>query len=358
MKRIYAMAAILMCVGLLPGESQAQIRTRDPILPKWEELSPTFIKTGQAGFAFLALPTNARSAALAGAGVGLIGSAAGVFTNPATLAFLEGREAFFTHVQWIAQTSSEAGGFAWQIPSHGTLGLGVQSYDAGTFNRTEIDPDPAGNGYKDLGTFTTSNYAFSLAYGTKITDRFSVGAVAKFAHQDLGEGHVLIAGQQTTVDNSKNAFAVDLGTYFNTGFRNTVLAMSVQNFSQELKYQHEQFELPRNIRLGLLVDVLSLMGHTPVPHHLNLAFDVSNPIDFTERVLMGLEYTFQQAGSPIGFTGRAGYKTNHDTERFSLGGGIKYRTESGKGVTVDYAYKRFDSAYFSSVHIVSAGIDF
>ena len=135
------------------------------------------------------------------------------------------------------------------------------TYDAGTFNGTAIDPDPAGDGYTETGAFTTSNYAFSVAYGLTITDRFSIGANVKLASQNLGAGNVLIGGNRTTVDNSKTAFAVDLGTYFNTGFRNTVLAMTVQNYSQELTYQRESFELPRIFCLGLLVDVLSMMGN-------------------------------------------------------------------------------------------------
>lgn len=356
----WAAALTALFVGLMASTSEAQIRDLQPILPDGgsEELNPAFIKVGQSGFAFLKLPTNARSAALAGAGTGMIGSAAGVFTNPATLAFFDGREAFFTYVSWIANTKSQVAGAALNIPGRGTFGVGFVTYDAGTFNGTAIDPDPTGEGFTDTGTFTTSNYAFSVAYGLKITDRFSVGANVKLASQNLGTGNVLIGGNRTTVDNSKTAFAVDLGTYFNTGFRNTVLAMTVQNYSQELTYQRESFELPRNIRLGLLVDVLSMMGNLPVPHHLNLAFDVTNPVDFDEQVLIGLEYAFQAAGSPIGFSGRAGWKTNHDTESFAFGGGLKYLTESGRGVKIDYAYKLFDSNYFSSVHVISGAVDF
>ena len=354
-----ALMMLALSLGLLATTIQAQLRVPDKILPEnHEENNPVFIKVAQAGFTFLKLPTNARSAALAGSGTGIIGSASGVFTNPATLAFFDGREAFFTYVSWIADTKSQVAGAAFNIPGRGTFGLGFVTYDAGNFNGTAIDPNPAGAGFTETGIFTTSNYALSAAYGMKITDRFSVGANIKIASQNLGTGSVLIGGNRTTVDNSKTAFAVDLGTYFNTGFRNTILAMTVQNYSFEQTYQREAFELPRNIRLGLLVDVLSLSGSIPVPHHLDLALDVTNPVDFDEQVLVGLEYTFQAAGSPIGFSGRAGYKTNHDTESYAFGGGLKYLTETGRGVKLDYAFKAFDSNFFSSVHVISAAIDF
>lgn len=354
------MIALFVGVGFVAGMADAQVRDLTPILPGGaaEENNPAFIKVGQAGFTFLKLPTDARNAALSGAGVGQIGSTSGVFLNPATLAFFEGREAFFTHVRWIADTKAEVVGAAFNIPGRGTVGIGFQTYDAGTFNGTSIDSNPASQGFKEDGTFTTSNYAITAGFGMKITDRFALGANIKLAHQDLGNGNVLLGNSRTSVSNSKNAFAVDLGTYFNTGFRNTVIAMTVQNFSQELTYQRESFELPRNIRLGVLVDVLSMAGNTPVPHHLNLALDVTNPVDFDEQLLAGLEYTFQAAGSPLGFSGRAGYKTNHDTETYSFGGGLKYLTEAGRGLKLDYAYTKFDTNFFSSVHVITAGVDF
>ncbi len=372
MKKYILIALCALCVGLMPSDGFAQgsvatdvtdnfdgrTRELDPVVPGFEEAAPTFIKSGQAGFAFLSIPTDARTAALGGAGVGLIGSGASMLYNPGALAFMEGREAYVTYVDWLVDTKSYVAGVAVNVPGRGTFGLSIVNYDAGNFNRTSIDPNPAGQGYKDEGTFTTSNYAISGAYGLKITDRFSAGATLRFAHQDLGTGNIFLGGSQQTVDNSKNAFAFDLGTYFNTGFRNTVMAMSVQNFSTEVVYQREQFELPRNIRLGLLVDVISMMGNTPVPHHFDLALDVNNPIDFDERIHIGAEYTYRAAGASFGFSLRGGYKTNHDTESFSFGGGLQFKTEGGQGAKVDYAYKAFNTAFFSAVHILSAAVTF
>ena len=99
---------------------------------------------------------------------------------------------------------------------------------------------------------------------------------------------------------------MDIETYFNTGFPNTVLAMTVKNFSTEVQYQRETLELPRNIQFGLLFDLISLMNNTPAPHHLDLAVDLTNPIDFDERILLGLKYRFQTPGSSLGYSLRGG----------------------------------------------------
>jgi hypothetical protein len=134
--------------------------------------------------------------------------------------------------------------------------------------------------------------------------------------------------------------------------------MSVRNFSTELTYQRERFELPRNIQLGLLFDLITLMNNTPAPHHLDLAVDLTNPIDFDERIHLGLEYRLQTPGSSLAYSLRGGYKTNHDTEDYSLGGGIRFRNETGKGFRIDYAFRHFDGAFFDSVNIISAGVTF
>jgi len=333
-------------------------RQLDPVVPMFEEAQASFIKAGQAGFTFLSIPVDARTAAMADAGIGVVGHAAGTMYNPAALAFLDGREAYATYVQWIADTNLLVAGVTLNFPGKGTLGIAFQTYDAGDFNGTTIDANPAGNGFTSTGTFTTTNYALSVAYGLKITDRFSVGATAKLIQQDLGSGGVFIGGNKSTIDNSKTVLGADLGTYFNTGFRNTVLAMSVRNFSSELVYQRERFELPRNIQLGLLFDLISLMNNTPAPHYLDLAVDLTNPIDFDERVHLGLEYRFQTPGSSLGYALRGGWKTNHDTEDYSLGGGIRFKNEDGRGIRIDYAFRHFNGDFFDSVNIISGGFTF
>jgi hypothetical protein len=366
MKKLILLIGLVAFVGLNVAPAFAQddfnfpgrLRNLDPVVDKFEEPSASFVKAGQAGFTFLSIPTDARTAAMADAGIGVIGSASGTLYNSAALAFLDGREAYFSSVQWIANTTLLAGGVTVNFPGKGTAGIAFQSYDAGSFNGTAIDTNPAGNGFTDTGTFTTTNFAMSVAYGFKITDRFSIGATAKLASQDLGSGSVFIGGSRITVDNSKSVLGFDLGTYFNTGFRNTVLAMSIRNFSSELSYQRERFELPRNIQLGLLFDLVSLSGNTPAPHHLDLATDITNPIDFDERINLGVEYRFAQPGASLAYALRGGYKVNHDTEDYSFGGGIRFKNETGKGFRVDYAYRHFNGDFFDSVNIISGGITF
>ena len=86
--------------------------------------------------------------------------------------------------------------------------------------------------------------------------------------------------------------------------------------------------------------------------------EIDSSIDFDERTLLGLEYRFKRPTSSLGFALRGGYKTRHDTEDYSLGGGINYHTESGKGVSIDYAFKHFNGSFFDPAQILSASISF
>ncbi len=303
MRRYILNGLCALCAGLMASEGFAQEVVRR-----------------RTGFAFLSLPTNARTEALGEVGVGLIGSGSAILYNPAGLAFMEGREAYFTYVDWIAGLSNYVTGVAANLSGKGTVGLSVVNFDY-----------PPGN---DI-----SEYAISVAYGFNVTDRFAAGTTLKLVHQDYSE----LGWRKDDV------FAFDLGAYFVTGFRNTVMAMSVQNLSARALGEPEQFGLPKRIRAGLLIDLISMLDLVPLPHYLDLVADVSRPIysdGRTERNL-GVEYTYlyKAAGYSLGVSLRGGHKF---ARRGSLerpetwGGGLQFKTEGGRGIEVDYASRSFD----------------
>jgi hypothetical protein len=330
------------------------IRDLQPVYEGQEEVGPSGVKVAQSGLIFLSFPTDARRGAMADAGVGLLGDGPGaVFLNPGLLGYVHNKEAFFSHVEWIADTKHSTAGFIWQFPNlPGSFAIGGITHDSGSINGTSIDSNPASIGFTETGTFSTTDYAISGGWGFQITDRFSVGAMVRYAHQDLG------TASGATGAASIDALGVDIGTYFNTGFRNTVIAMSVRNFSEEKEFLRERFELPRAFRLGAVIDMVSMWGNTPVPHHFDLLAEIDSPIDFDERILFGVEYRFSRPDQALGFALRGGYKVNHDTEDYSAGGGISYQTEGGAGIRIDYAFKHFNGAFFDPVQMISAGITF
>ena len=98
------------------------------------------------------------------------------------------------------------------------------------------------------------------------------------------------------------------------------MAMSVQNLSTELLGEPEQFGLPKRLRAGLLIDLVSMMDLVPLPHDLDLAVDVGGPIysDGRAELNLGVEYTYlyKAAGYDAGLSLRGGHKlAGHGTAK-------------------------------------------
>ena len=273
--------------------------------------------------------------ALGEAGVGLIGSGQAILYNPAGLAFMEDREAYFTYVDWIGGLKHYVAGISASVPRIGTLGLSAMNLD---FNTTQ----------------KFSDYAISVAYGGMITNRISVGTTLK-----------LIRERSPGEDREQNVFAFDLGAYFATGLRNTVIAMGVENLSTGGLGEPEQWGLPKNVRLGVFLDLIALTDIGLLPHNLDLVVDVNNPNDYNDGFYtdIGIEYTYihQTAiDNMLGFSLRGGYKKRPRSliDPYTLGIGALFKTH-GIGLKVDYASKSFDVFFDDErVHILSVAFDF
>ena len=319
MKRYVLIGLYILCIWLRAGEGFAQESDR---------------LTG-TGFTFLELSTNARMTALGEAGVGLIGSGQAILYNPAGLAFMEGWEAYFTHVDWISSIKNYVAGVSAHVPRIGTFGLSVVNRYSGPIWLKEI-----------------SEYAISGAYGVMITNRISVGTTLKLIHQGFPE-------------RTQNVFAFDLGAYFATGLRNTVIAMGVENLSTSGLGELEQWGLPKNVRLGVLIDLIALTDVDPLSHTLDLVVDVNNPNDSEDGFYtnIGMEYTYMYhtaIGDILGFSLRVGQKKRPLSviDLKTLGIGVLFKTYD-IGLKVDYTSKSFD-AFFDDerVHILSVAFNF
>ena len=321
--RRYTLLGLCTLIGLMAGEGLAQ--------------EPVSIK--RTGFTFLQFPTNARTAALGEAGVGLIESGQAILYNPAGLAFMEDREAYFTYIDWIFSTKNYVAGVSANVLRVGTFGLSVLNHDVGPIRFENT-------------TQEISEYAISVAYGGMIINRIAVGTTLKLIHQGFPEF-------------TQNVFAFDLGTYFATGFRNTVIAMGVENLSTSGLGEPERWGLPKNVRLGVLLDLIALMDFGPLPHALDLVVDVNNPNDSEDGFYtdIGVEYTYMYhtaIGDKLGFSLRGGKRKRPRSliDPYTLGIGVQFKT-GGLGLKVDYASKSFDAFYDGErVHILSVAFDF
>ena len=206
-------------------------------------------------------------------------------------------------------------------------------------------------GYEKTGMVDVGAYAVGFSYAKSLTDKFSVGGQVKYAGQNLGSNVLTMVNDKLgpEVENKVSGFAFDFGTIFYPGFQSLRIGMSVNNFSEQFKYQEEAFQLPLTFKVGAAMDILDvLMGEHNDP--LLISIDALHPRDYTERIHVGGEYWYNGM-----IALRSGYKFNYDEEGFSAGVGLK-QTIAGMNIKLDYAYS--DLGIFETVSRFSFGISF
>ena len=333
------LVALLIVAGGLFASADAQV----------------YRKLGTAGMKFLAIDASVRSAAMGGASNSMFDGAEALFRNPAGLAQVDGVGLYIGNNRWIADINQigvavainlNRVGLGWL---GGTLGASFRSTDNGDMVRTDFSQVTEDNQYYVYNDpYTIEEWAVGLAYAKQLTNSFSFGAHVKYAVQDLGELDIYRAIERDTVRtaNRLHPLILDFGTIYFTGFRDLRISMSFRNFSQELIYVRDKFELPITMVIGTAVTVWGEPGKS---HSVLMNLDASHPRDYDERINLGIEYLY----GPLAL--RTGYRFNHDEEGLSTGMGLDL-TLGESSMAVDYAYTMF--GVFGAVQRASIGFDF
>ena len=200
-------------------------------------------------------------------------------------------------------------------------------------------------GFIDTKKFKPSAFAMGLGYGRSLSENFSIGGQLKKAFQYLGENVVPISDTSKVVENNvSNAVAFDFGTIYVTDWNDFTFGMSVRNFSDEAQYAYDGFQLPLTFRIGCSINIFKLTPSFSKSHSLLLAIDALHPRSYTQRMNIGLEYSFMGI-----ISARIGYLHNYDERDFTFGAGVRL------GVfKINYALTPF--GVFDTVSRVSIGI--
>ena len=292
-------------------------------------------RLAQAGMKFLSMSVGARAAAMGDALTAQEGSSLSMFYNPANMARMNSvTHASFGQVQWFSDITYNAGSVAFRPldGTYGTFGLSLVSVNYGDFEETIRADNELG--FRDVGTFSPSALAAGLGYARALSDQFSVGGHLKYAFQSLGASTMRLneGGDPVRQDNQVGTVAADFGVLYRTGFRSLNFAVSVRNFSRELTYAEESFELPLTFRVGASMDMIDLTQLNSDMHSARLAIEAQRPRDYAEQIKAGLEYTFMDLLSL-----RGGYVFPHDERGINLGAGIQTDV-GGVGFGFNYAY--------------------
>jgi len=332
-----AMPLIFVIVGLLASSAFGQE----------EEEEETYDKRAQTGMKFLSFSVDPRAAAMGDAITAENqGSAVSMFYNPASMARQSGMvSAVFGQTQWIADITYNGIGVAFQ-PAGGLYGVfGVQALVVNygdLIGTVRADND---EGFLETGTFSPSAMAVGVGYARALTEQFSVGGNVKYISEDLGSSYMSFVNPDLTgearyetenledpQDNIQSVMAFDLGILYRTGFRSLTLAMSARNFSRDLTYEEENFELPLTFRIGVSMDLIDFTGMNPDMHSFIFAIDTERPRDFSEQIKVGGEYVFMNT-----LALRGGYIYPSDVQGITLGVGVQ-----AFGFGFDFAFTQFE----------------
>ena len=278
-----------------------------------------FEKVAQTGYQFLKIGVGTRATGMGDAATTISGDADNVFWNPAGIADIDGSAIFFGYTTWFADIKHMAFSATWNAGKLGVFGLNAVSMDYGTIEGTVINGQN-NIGYDDIGNIEPVEYAIGISYARGFTDKFSLGGTAKYCAQDL-------------VEKSSNVIAFDFGTLYNTGWKDLTIGMSLQHFAKEIRYVEEYFHLPMMFRIGFGVDLLKLLNIESDLHQATILFEGANPLDYSERAHLGMEYWYQNI-----IAIRAGYKFNYGNEDLTYGVTLKLA-----GIDVGFAHSDFGS---------------
>jgi len=308
-------------------------------------------KLAQTGLKFLSVSLDPRAAALGDAVTSVSSHSTSMLYNPAVMGEMNGIADFsFGSTQWIADINYIYGTGAFNLfdGNYGVLGFSLVAVDYGDFIGTIVAPN--NDGYLEVGTFKPTAFSFGVGYANQLSEKFSVGGNVKYVRQSLGTAVTGYdnSGNRKVEENSVSAVAFDFGILYHTGFKSLNFGMSVRNFSTELKYKDEKFQLPLTFKLGISIDALDLFDVDKDMHSLLVSVDASHPRDYSEQISFGAEYLFMNT-----FSIRGGYTAPTDEQEFTAGVGLKQTIYDIK-FGVDYSYTPF--GVFDNVHRFSINL--
>jgi len=331
------------------------------LILNWHPCQAIKKKVGQSGMTYLAISMGAREAAVGDAATAVVKGINGMWHNPSVIADIERFAASINQVNWLVDTKLYGAALAYSLGNWGTIGLDLTYMDFGEIMGTRrVDKSVNYRGFVLTGDIGVEDYAIGLAYARRINDKFSLGFKIKRLHESLGSAryvaHVENEGTDEEIRHyqerewSLNDWGLDIGTIYNIGWKNLTFAMSMQNFSRDMKYWYEEFQLPMSLRMGLAMDVAQLVFPSMNDINMIMALDAIHPNDYTERVHIGTELIYLKR-----FAVRGGYKFNHDVESFSFGVGLNFNVSGFAGI-LDYAYTTAN--YFSDINRISIQFTF
>lgn len=288
-------------------------------------------KLGTTSLTFLKIGIDTRSEGMGQTLVSTSRDASGVYFNPAN-ALSSGAGLTFSHILWLADVRYNYLGLTKEF-GNSAIALQLSNLCSGYIKETdELRPFGTGNYFK----FT--NNLISLTYAFRMTDRFAIGVGVKGIMETLADIHTY-------------AFALDIGTTYNVGYRDIKIGMSLLNMGPDARPRsgetegpvYKAYPLPIVYRIGVSGELLK---------GLLIAVEMDKPSDNVETFKIGCEYSLSSF-----LQLRSGYRLNAkqpNSSGLSFGVGFTLPWYSN-GLFLDYAFT--DMGYIGWTHRLGVSLN-
>jgi hypothetical protein len=248
---------------------------------------------------------GARASAMGEAYAAVAEDASSVFFNPGAMPAVLGTHLTLAHNEYFQSLRFEQAALTHET-KWGTFGFMFTGLYMDDMERRDDLPSEL-----PLGTFGAYDVAVALAYGRYIVPNLAVGISLKPVYERIDEL-------------SATGFAVDAGVYHVSRIPGVKLAAVVANLGTPMKFESEEFALPRYARIGgsFEHEVPALDGR------VLFTLDALFPNDDGVREHIGGEYSYRRMLSL-----RAGYKAGYEVQGATFGFGVLYRD-----INLDYAF--------------------
>ena len=303
-------------------------------------------RIGSAGAQELRIPYGSRGTAMGGAVVANTFGIESMYWNPAGLASLEGTEAMFSYLPYIADINQNFVGVATNVEGFGTIGFGAKIISIGEIEQTTVD-FPDGNGR----LFSPSLAVINVSYARVLTANVSFGASGMYVNEQI-------------YDMAAHGLAFDAGFMYDPAWHGVKLGLAVKNYGSEMKFSGRgadrasnlqrpeaplsaPFDLPASINMGMSYEFLNQGDNTALLCGNFLANTYSNDV--------------VQGGAEYGYKGlyflRGGYnysKQNNWLNGATLGAGLTIELGEAR-CKFEYSWNQTDTFTDNQYFSVSMG---
>ena len=298
-------------------------------------------KVGSSAAAFLGSGVGSRAIGMGGAFSAVGGDASILYWNPGAMANIKKSEVLLSKANWLVESDLNYIASIIKLEKGRSFGGYLMQLDYGREEITDLNNQNGTGQY-----WTAMDYVLGLGLGSKLSDRFSVGAVGKFISQRI---HYT----------SASTFALDLGLHYKTKNDKVRIGMSIANFGPDMamdgkdlfkkididpdnsghnesmvaKLKTDPWPLPLFFRVGTAIEIINtdLLRGT-------FAVDTFIPSDDVEIINFGFEFTIlERSNVQLGYRGLGNPSSE---EGFTFGAGTMFYA-GGFDVRLDYSLRTF-----------------